>query len=270
MPRSQFPLPRRHPNVYDSRSHNQQSIQPPLPPGPPSPPVRPPAPPPMHLPLQALPPFQPQPTPTPRKPKFRAMTCTGRDHLGHDARHAQRHTQLGPLPFYPRLGYNERASQQALSFPGPMCYHHLPRNSNIPRSNANTIQLRGMPQHPGIQLRGMPQHPGIQVCGMPQHPGRRMLATEANSIQPLSRQTRRGAFFQRQVQRRAEIERLTAERLQRDMEDGASDEKRYWKGGVQNLARKEEISDMQELEQLVSELRLSCERVWKWLESVTD
>ncbi|KAF8417260.1 hypothetical protein BGX38DRAFT_1280773 [Terfezia claveryi] len=189
------------------------------------PPVRPPAPPPMHPPLQALAPLQPQRMPAVHKPKYKAVPFTGRDHLGPDARHAQRHTQLAPLPFYPRLGHIERASH-----------------------NANNLQQRGMPQHPG----------------------RRMLATEANSIQHFSRQTRRSAFFQRQVQRRAEIERLAAERLQRDMQDGASDEERYWKGGVQNLARKQVIPNMQELEQLSSHLRLSCEKVWKWLESVKD
>jgi len=66
------------------------------------------------------------------------------------------------------------------------------------------------------------------------------------------------------------MERLAAERLQRDIGDGASDEARYWEGGVQNLAKKYGGSEGQGLAQIESHLRISCERVWNWIEGVPD
>ena len=66
------------------------------------------------------------------------------------------------------------------------------------------------------------------------------------------------------------MERLAAERIERDMGDGASDEERYWKGGVQNLEGKYEEPDMPGLAQIEKNLRASCERVWKWIDKVPD
>jgi len=66
------------------------------------------------------------------------------------------------------------------------------------------------------------------------------------------------------------MERLAAERMERDMGDGASDGERYWKGGVQNVAAKFEGSDVRSIERIEQDLRASCDRVWKWVEKVPD
>ncbi|KAF8427015.1 hypothetical protein EV426DRAFT_707246 [Tirmania nivea] len=254
---SQLPLQQRLSNVYGSSNQNQQPIQPP-PPRQPSPQMRPPAPPPiqrslpMQLPLQAQLPEQFRLTPplgipassTAQKRKYEAPIAADREYptVGPGERNAQRQAQPAPLPFYPRLDHIQGASQQELSSTGSRLYNQHPQG-NLLFTEANTCQPRGMPQHPRS----------------------RALATE--SIEVLPRQTRRSAFVRRQVQRRAEMERLAAERIEWDM---VSDEGRYWKGGVQNVARIYEEFNVCGPEQFEQSLSASCERVWEWVEKVPD
>ena len=256
----QLPLQRHH---ADDSSHTQQPAQL-RPPRRLSPPVRPPAPPPIERlrpmrppPPETQPPLQLQPTllvgiPSPstaQKRKYEPPAVTDRDYSasGPEARYPQWHTQPAPLPFYPRLGRTEVAPQQVVSSTGSLLYDQRPR-ANMLLSEGNTTQLRTMLHNLGSRTR----------------------ATEANSIDILPRQTRRGAFVRRQLQRKAEMEQLAAERLQRDMGDGASDEERYWKGGVQNVAEKYDISGVQGLAQIEWNLKFSREMVWRWIERVPD